>query len=117
MAVWEDLNRRWDPGGEYLWDEYDPESLLDTPEKARYTANYRLFGRLVVYRALRAAGRDVQGRDPFEFQDQVSEVMSRLRERFPRVFGEGVRSAVQIEVEPLKLAPGDPALGAPDSPP
>jgi hypothetical protein len=50
MAVIADIKPRWTPGNEYLWDEYDPESLLDTPEKARYLVNALLFGRVVVYR-------------------------------------------------------------------
>jgi hypothetical protein len=86
MAVVEDIQPRWTPGNEYLWDEYDPESLLDTPEKLQHLVNTLLFGRLTVYRALLAAGRDVRGQDPFEFKDQVPEVMARLRERFPGVF-------------------------------
>src|SRR5215510_9019754 len=69
MAVMADIQPRWTPGNEHLWDEYDPESLLDTPEKAQYMVNALLFGRLTVYRALRAAGRDVRGHDPFEFTD------------------------------------------------
>src|SRR6516225_400199 len=58
MAVMADIKPRWTPGNEYLWDEYDPESLLDTPEKARHMVNALLFGRLTLYRALRATGRD-----------------------------------------------------------
>ena len=112
MAVIADIKPRWTPGNEYLWDEYDPESLLDTPEKQRYLVNALLFGRLTVYRALRATGRDVRGRDPFEFADQVPEVLARLRARFPGVFGEGARPAVNLEARPLKLSPGDPGLGA-----
>jgi hypothetical protein len=116
MAVMADIKPRWAPGNEHLWDEYDPESLLDTPEKARYMVNALLFGRLTVYRALRAAGRDVRGQDPFEFMNQVPEVITRLRERFPGVFDEGARPAVQVEARPLKLSLGDPGFGAPDSP-
>jgi hypothetical protein len=84
LAVMADIQPRWSPGNEYLWDEYDPESLLDTPEKRQHLVNALLFGRLTVYRALRAAGQDVRGRDPFEFKDRVPEVMARLRARFPR---------------------------------
>jgi hypothetical protein len=56
MAVMADIKPRWTPGNEYLWDEYDPESLLDTPEKARYAVNALLFGRLTVYRPHAAPG-------------------------------------------------------------
>jgi hypothetical protein len=116
MAVMADIQPRWTPGNEYLWDKYDPESLLDTPEKVRYMVNALLFGRLTVYRALREAGRDVRGHDPFDFADQVSEVVVPLRERFPGVFGEGAAPVVNVEARPLKLSPGDPGLGEPDSP-
>jgi hypothetical protein len=116
MAVMADIKPRWTPGNEYLWDEYDPESLLDTPQKRHHLVNTLLFGRLTVYRALRAAGHDVRGHDPFEFKDQVPEVMARVRERFPGVFEEGARPAVHVEARPLKLAPGDPGIGSPDSP-
>jgi hypothetical protein len=112
MAVMADIKPWWTPGNQYLWDEYDPESLLDTPEKARYTVNALLFGRLTVYRALRAAGRDVRGHDPFEFADQVPEVFAQLRARFPAVFGEGAHAGVKLEVRPLKLSPDDPWLGS-----
>src|SRR5215470_11296759 len=110
MAVMADIKPRWTPGNEHLWDEYDPESLLDTPEKAQHMVNALLFGRLTVYRALRAAGRDVRGRDPFEFADQVPEVFAQLRARFPGVFGEEPRAGLNLEVRPLKLSPGDPGL-------
>jgi hypothetical protein len=116
MALIEDIKPRWTPGNEYLWDEYDPESLLDTPEKRRYVVNALLFGRITVYRALRAAGWEVRGRDPFEFKDQVPEVMARLRERFPGIFEEGARFAVHLEVRHVKLSPSDPGPGASDTP-
>jgi hypothetical protein len=117
MAVMADIMPRWTPGNEYLWDEYEPESLLDSPEKRYHLVNALLFGRLTVYRALRAGGRDVRGQDPLECNDQVPEVMARLRERFPGVFEEGARPQVRLEVRPLNLAPGDPGFGAPDAPP
>ena len=110
MAVLAEIKVRWTPGKEYLWDEYDPESLLDTPEKERYAVNALLFGRLTVYRVLRAAGRDVRGQDPFEFADQVPEVFAQLRARSPTVFGEGARPGLNVEVHQLKLSPGDPGF-------
>jgi hypothetical protein len=116
MAVMTDIKPRWTPGNEHLWDEYDPESLLDTSEKRKHLVNVLLFGRLVVYRALRAAGRDVRGRDPFEFKDQVPGVMAQLRGRFPGVFEEGASPAVRVEVRPLKLSPDDPGPGTSDTP-
>jgi hypothetical protein len=116
MAVIKDIKPRWSPGNEYLWDEYDPESLLDTPEKQHHLVNALLFGRLTVYRALRARGQDVRGHDPFQFKDQVPQVMEQLRARFPGVFEDREGPGVQLEVRPLKLSPGDPGLQASDSP-
>jgi hypothetical protein len=110
MAVLADVKSRWTPGNEHLWDEYDPESLLNTPEKQCHLVNALLFGRLTVYRALRAAGKDIGGRDPFECADQVPEVMARLRARFPGVFGEGAKPGLNLVVQPLNLAPGDPGI-------
>jgi hypothetical protein len=110
MAVIADIKPRWAPGNEYLWDDYDPESLVDTPEKARYTVNALLFGRVTAYRALRASGRDVRGQDPFEFAKLVPEVFTQLRERFPGVYAEGARAPLRLEIQPLKLSPGDPGI-------
>lgn len=89
MTVHNQVLVQWRPGNEHLWDEYDPESLVDDEERRRYTVNQLLFARLTVYRALRATGRDIRGRDPFEFTAEVPEVMARLRERFPEAL-EGV---------------------------
>src|SRR5262245_5237875 len=33
QEVGEDIQSRWTPGNEYLWDEYDAESLIDSDEK------------------------------------------------------------------------------------
>jgi hypothetical protein len=111
MAVIADIQPRWIPGNEHLWDEYDPESLIDTPDKRPYFVNFLLFGRLTVYRALRAAGQDVRGRDPFECADRVPEVMAKLKARFPGVFEEGAASDIQLVARPLELSPGDPGPG------
>ena len=116
QAIIDDIKPKWTPGNEHLWDEYDPESLLDTPEKCQHMVNFLLFGRLTVFRALRAAGRNLQGRDPFDLQDQVPEVMVQLRKRFPDVFGSGPRRPVQVAANQVKLAPGDPWPG-PTGPP
>ena len=115
MAVMADIKPRWTPGNEYLWDEYDPESLIDTAEKRQHLVNSLLFGRLTVYRALRAAGLDVRGRDPLELADQVPEVMARLRARFPGIFDE-TQPDLNVEYRPLKLSPADPGLGTAGSP-
>lgn len=110
--VMAEVMARWTPGNEYLWDGYDPESLVDGPETGRYLVNALLFGRVTVYRALRAAGRDVRGSDPFEFGDLVPEVAARLRERFPGVFGAAARPGVDLEIHVLNVPPGDPGPGA-----
>jgi hypothetical protein len=110
MAVMTDIRPRWTPGNEHLWDEYDPESLIDSPEKRQHLVNSLLFGRLTVYGALISLGRDVRGTDPFEYVDQVPEVMARLKARFPGVFEEGAKPGLILKVQPLKLSPGDPGI-------
>jgi hypothetical protein len=82
-AVMEDIKPKWTPGNEHLWHDYDVESLIDTAEKQQYTVNQLLYSRITVYRALRAAGKDVRGSDPFEYVDQVPEVFGRLKGLFP----------------------------------
>ena len=89
MAVLAQVQQQWKPGNEHLWDEYDLESLVDDKERRQYTVNQLLFSRLTLYRALRAAGRDVRGRDPFEFAGEVPKVLARLQERFPETRGRG----------------------------
>ena len=42
-AVLEDLKRKWTPGYEYLWDEYDAESLIDSDEKRQFMVNQLLY--------------------------------------------------------------------------
>jgi hypothetical protein len=81
--VGEEIFLKWTPGNEYLWDEYDADSLIDSDEKRQVIVNQLLYSRVSLYRALRAAGRDVRGRDPFEFKEQVPEVFAQLRQRFP----------------------------------
>jgi hypothetical protein len=112
MAVLEEIQSRWTPGNEYLWDEYEPESLLDTAEKRQYLVNALLFARLTLYRALRGTGHDVRGQDPFECTDLVPEVFARLLLRFPQALGESAQRGLNLEVHTLKLSPGDPGLGA-----
>ena len=116
MSVIADIKPRWTPGNEHLWDEYDPESLLDTSEKRQHLVNRYLFGRLTIYRALLTIGRDVRGKDPLEFKDQVPEVMTQLRKRFPGIFDGGPSPSVKLEALPLKLTPGDPGPITSDTP-
>lgn len=116
MAVLAEVKNQWTPGFEHLWDEYDPESLLDTPEKRRHAVNYLLFGRITVSRALRARGQDVRGQDPFKFRERVPDVASELEVRFPHIFGpKGSVMPLQLVPHVLKLSPGDP--GIPPDPP
>ncbi len=117
MAVLEDTKLKWTPGNEQLWDEYDPESLLDTDEKRGFLVNYYLFGRLTLYRALRAEDWDMRGRDPMDLHDQVPETYKLLQERFPDIFGEGAHPTItNLEVHRLNPAPGDPGIIADDAP-
>jgi hypothetical protein len=83
MVVLEQVREQWKPGNEYLWDDFDPESLVDTEERRRYSVNQLLYSRICLSRALRAAGRDIRGRDPFEIAAETPEVVARLRDRFP----------------------------------
>jgi hypothetical protein len=83
MAVHQQVLEQWKPGNEYLWDEFDPESLIDTEERRQYTVNQLIYARISLYRALRASGRDIRGRDPFEFAGEVPEVMAHLRAQLP----------------------------------
>jgi len=89
MAVLAQVREQWKPGNEHLWDEFDPESLVDDEERRRHTVNQLLYSRLTVYRTLRAAGRDIRGRDPFKFVSELPEVMAGQRARFPEAL-EGV---------------------------
>jgi hypothetical protein len=89
MAVLEQVREQWKPGNEYLWDEFDPQSLIDTDERRRYTVNQLIYARICLYRALRAMGRDIRGRDPFEFTELVPEEYARLLAVFPNSLGPG----------------------------
>ena len=64
-VVLDDIGLKWTPGKEYLWDEYDPESLIDSYEKRHMMVNQLLYARVTLYRALRILGRDIRGLDPF----------------------------------------------------
>jgi hypothetical protein len=72
-AVREDILMKWTPGNEYLWDEYDLESLIDTDEKRQCTVNQLLYMRVALYQALRSRGRDIKGLDPFRYALEVPE--------------------------------------------
>ena len=110
MNVSEDVRPRWTPGNEYLWDEYDPESLIDSPENLQYLVNQLLFCRMTLHRALRNAGHDIRGQDPFNFTDEVPKVLQKLESKFPDVFdGQGFRG-VEVKKTPLELSPDDPGL-------
>jgi hypothetical protein len=39
MAVLAQVGEQWKPGNEHLWDEFDPESLVDTMQRRRHTVN------------------------------------------------------------------------------
>lgn len=64
MAMVAPVREQWKPGNEHLWDEYDPESLVDTEERRWHRVNQLLYSRITVSRALRATGRHVRGHDP-----------------------------------------------------
>ena len=83
MVVLAEVREQWKPGNEHLWDKYDPESLVNDKKRQRQMVNQLLYSRITLSRALRAAGRDVRGRDPFELVSEVPEVLAGLRARFP----------------------------------
>jgi hypothetical protein len=82
-VVIEDVNRKWTPGNEYLWDEYHIESLIDSDEKRLQTVNQLLYARVALYRALRSRGRDIKGLDPFRYALEVPDVAQTLSAKFP----------------------------------
>jgi hypothetical protein len=83
--VLQDIHTKWTPGNEHLWDDYDLDSLIDTPEKRGYFVNQLLYSRITVYRALRDEGNDIRGSDPFEHVEQVPELFSKRKAQFPDV--------------------------------
>lgn len=83
--VLQDIQTKWTPGNEHLWDDYDLESLIDTPEKRGYLVNQLLYSRITVYRALRDKGNDIRGSDPFDHVEQVPDLFSKLKAQFPDV--------------------------------
>lgn len=82
-VVMNDIKTKWMPGNEYLWDDYDLESLINTPEKQHYLVNKLLYSRVTVYRALRECGKDIRGTDPFSHGEEVPDVMAKLKIQFP----------------------------------
>ncbi|MEI6231551.1 MAG: hypothetical protein WCT04_00760 [Planctomycetota bacterium] len=81
--VLEQVRLQWTPGNEYLWDEFDPQSLIDSEEQRKFNVNQLIYARICLYRALRATGHDIIGRDPFEYVELVPKECARLRELFP----------------------------------
>lgn len=60
---------RWTPGNEYLWDDFDIETLVDTQEKQSMIVNVLLHSRITKYRMLRKKGIDIRGTDPFAYNN------------------------------------------------
>ena len=115
-AVDEDIKGKWTPGKEYLWDDYDVESLIDSDEKRVIWANQLLYARVTLYRALRSRGRDVTGLDPFRYALEVPEAAQALAEKFPEAL-DGGRHFQRMDVRPKQppitgraAALGDPAV-------
>lgn len=86
-VVGAEIMTMWSPGNEHLWDCYDLESLIDTNEKHEMAVNQLLYSRITVYRALRQAGTDIRGTDPFDVTDRVPDLFEQLRARFPDTVG------------------------------
>src|SRR4051812_44969824 len=85
-AVGDEIMTMWTPGNEHLWDEYDVESLVDSPDKRRVIVNQLIYARISIYRTLRSKGRDIRGRDPLEHIVECEEESERLRALFPSLF-------------------------------
>lgn len=85
-AVGDEIMTMWTPGNEHLWDEYDVESLVDSPDKRRVVVNQLIYARISIYRALKSKGRDIRGRDPFGHIGECEEESERVRTLFPSLF-------------------------------
>ncbi len=88
--VGQDIQQKWTPGNEHLWDEYDAESLVDSEERRSQVVNCLLYARVSIFRALREQGKNVQGDDPFRYladvPDEVQRIQTALPELFPAAF-------------------------------
>jgi plasmid rolling circle replication initiator protein Rep len=49
-TVQKEVRTRYQPGNEHLWDIYDIETLIDTPEKQATLENRLLYSRIKSYR-------------------------------------------------------------------
>jgi hypothetical protein len=99
FEVIQDIKPRWTPGNEYLWDECDAESLIDSDEKRSHVVNCLLYGRVIIYRALLKKGKDVRGNDPFAYFKESQEQVQYLQVMFPRLFP----GAFEGKLPPVKL--------------
>tara|TARA_Y100000310_G_C20451692_1_gene701056 strand:- start:429 stop:713 length:285 start_codon:yes stop_codon:yes gene_type:complete len=61
------VGQKWTPGNEYLWDDYDIESLINTPQKKSIFVNSLLYNRIKKYRELLEQGIDIKGKYPFSY--------------------------------------------------
>ena len=105
----EEIKRKWTPGNEYLWDEYDIESLIDLEEKRSYDENKRLYARITLYRALWGQGRDVRGHDPMKHVGDVEGHALRLRSLFPETVAALIREE-SLRVQVLAVLPGSDCI-------
>ena len=85
QTVAEEIGERWRPGNEYMWDDYDPESLVDSHDRKMVGVNCLLYSRITVYRLLRDRGFQIEGQDPFGHIEQVDKETIKLLRRFPVV--------------------------------
>ncbi len=84
--VLEEIGVKWKPGNEHLWDEYDIESLVDTDEKRYHVVNRLLYARVKINRDLREKGKDIRGKDPFDYRGEAPEQVQHLQVKFPELF-------------------------------
>jgi hypothetical protein len=83
QELMEEIRTRWQIGNESLWDDYDIESLIDTDEKRYHMVNNLLYSRIAIFRALRVAGHDCAGHDPFKFAHKLPDLCQELTRKFP----------------------------------
>jgi hypothetical protein len=77
--IFQEVINRWKPGNEYLWDDYNIETLINTDKHNRPVINYLLYSRIIIYRELLKTGINIQGKDPHNFKDKIdSNILSKL---------------------------------------
>ena len=69
-----EISEKWKPGNEYLWDEYDIESLI-VGEKSEILVNNLIYNRIKKYRELRDNSIDIKGTDPMTYKPNNNDLI------------------------------------------